>query len=418
MIEMRRSSLAGLLSAGTAAYPAPVRQRLIIVNVLALLIFVASLNYALVYALTDFATYRLFVVFNLVLCALALLVPLGHRVNEIAGGLMVAGFEFVGLFVLTALLGRNSGIQLNYIIGAAVPFLCFGLNRIGLILAVVAGGFALHLVAWFAFPPEAAIIRADPLLLSNIYVFSAITVFGLSAATVYFAFRLKERAEAKTEALLRNMLPEPIAEALRENPSQEIAQNIEEATVLFADIAGFTGLAQRLGASRTVALLNDVFTRFDRIADELGLEKIKTIGDCYMVAGGIPDPRPDHAQRVAEMALRMQTVACDYAEAHAMAWRLRVGIASGPVLAGVIGRRKPSYDVWGDTVNLAARMESSGEPGRIHATAAFMDKLDDAFEGQCRGPIDIRDFGVHETWYLLARRTNSPPGTLAPGSSG
>lgn len=136
MIEMRRSSLAGLLSAGTAAYPAPVRQRLIIVNVLALLIFVASLNYALVYALTDFATYRLFVVFNLVLCALALLVPLGHRVNEIAGGLMVAGFEFVGLFVLTALLGRNSGIQLNYIIGAAVPFLCFGLNRIGLILAV------------------------------------------------------------------------------------------------------------------------------------------------------------------------------------------------------------------------------------------------------------------------------------------
>lgn len=396
--------LVSLLKVGTHRYSQNVQSRLLIVNLLAFLIFLVSLNYALVYALTDLGKYAIFVLFNVALALMALSVPLFHRISDIAGGLMVAFFEYTGLFVLTALLGRDTGIQMNYIIGAAVPFLCFGLHAIRLILTIVFLGFLLHLIAWFSFPPERALFESEPILVSNVYVFSAITVFVLTSATVYYAFYLKEQAEAKTEALLQNMLPSRIAEALRDNPEAGIAENYDKASVMFADLVGFTSLAQDIGAKRTVTLLNDVFTAFDLIADELQVEKIKTIGDAYMVAGGVLTADDDHPARVAEMALRMQETVHALRAETGYALQLRIGIAHGPLLAGVIGKRKPAYDVWGDTVNLAAHLETSGDPGMIHITPAFAERIATGFHCSPRGEVPVKGFGTLVTWRLVGRR--------------
>jgi len=404
MYERIRNKLLVILQTGTKDYSKTKQRRLVIVNFLALLIFLASLNYAAIYAINDFDKYKVFVFFNLALCCLALLVPLGHRINDIAGGLMVAGFEYIGLFVLTGLLGRDSGIQMNYIIGAAVPFLCLELRAIRLIIAVVLAGFALHVVAWFAFPPENALFEGEPILVANVYIFSAVTAFGLIAATVYYAFRLKDEAEDKTEALLQNLLPAEIAERIRENPEESIAQNYSDATVLFADLVGFTALAQSIGAEKTVDLLNRIFTGFDQLADELSLEKIKTIGDAYMIAGGVPEEDKAHHKRVAEMALRMNEMLEGMHQGEGHMLQLRIGISCGPLLAGVIGQRKPTYDVWGDTVNLASRMEGSGQPGRIHITTAFVGRINERFTCLRRGQVEIRGFGPLETWYLTGRK--------------
>ena len=187
---------------------------------------------------------------------------------------------------------------------------------------------------------------------------------------VFYAFRLARLAEAETEALLRNMMPGMIVDRLRDDPKTTIAENFDVATVLFADIKGFTQLAHVLGPARTVALLDDLFSSIDRAALDLGLEKIKTIGDAYMAVAGVPLPCADHALRAVKLGEAMLEILAEVSKRHDLALAMRVGIATGPVTAGVIGRAKISYDVWGDTVNLASRLESHGQPGRIHVSLA------------------------------------------------
>ncbi len=211
------------------------------------------------------------------------------------------------------------------------------------------------------------------------------------------------RAEQqKAEELLLNVLPASIATQLKEDPGA-IAQYFHDATILFADIVGFTPLSARLQPLELVNLLNDIFSQFDTLAGDLQLEKIKTIGDAYMVAAGLPIPRADHAEAVAEMALSMQAVVKDYRNARGETFQIRVGINTGAVVAGVIGTRKFIYDLWGDAVNLASRMESSGEPGRIQVTAVTYERLRDRYHFESRGTVNVKGKGELEAYWLLGR---------------
>ena len=170
--------------------------------------------------------------------------------------------------------------------------------------------------------------------------------------------------------------------------------------MLFADVADFTPFAERTSAERVVGVLDEIFSAFDRLTRKRGLEKIKTIGDAYMVAGGLPEPRPDHAQAVAELALEMQSELERVCQALGLGLSIRIGIDTGPVVAGVIGRHKFTYDLWGDTVNTASRMESHGVPGRIQVTEATYQRLRDRFDFEDRGEIEIKGKGrLHA--YLL-----------------
>ena len=166
---------------------------------------------------------------------------------------------------------------------------------------------------------------------------------------------------------------------------------------MFADIVGFTELSAREEPAQLVRILNEVFTRFDALTDRYGLEKIKTIGDAYMVVGGLPVRRDDHAEAVADLALDMMEAAAE------METALRIGINSGPAVAGVIGRRKFAYDLWGDTVNTAARMESHGETGRIQISGAARDLLGDSFACEQRGTIEVKGKGQVDAWFLTGR---------------
>jgi adenylate cyclase len=206
----------------------------------------------------------------------------------------------------------------------------------------------------------------------------------------------------RSETLLRNILPRRIAERLKSAPAVTIAERFDEATVLFSDIVGFTELSARLPPDEVVRRLDEVFTRFDKIAEELGLEKIKTIGDAYMVAGGVPERRADHAAAVCMMALRMREDLATLAQENAL--QVRIGVHTGPVVAGVIGRKKFIYDVWGDTVNTASRMESHGLPGEIQVSHATYEATRGEFDYTQRGDIQVKGKGAMTTWLLQGRR--------------
>jgi len=213
----------------------------------------------------------------------------------------------------------------------------------------------------------------------------------------------RDAALATSERLLLNVLPGPIAERLKRETGV-IADAHDDVTVVFADVVDFTPYSERTSPDRVVALLNDLFTAFDRLAERLGLEKIKTIGDAYMVVAGLPTARPDHAEAAADMALAMQTELARVSSARGLELQLRVGMQSGPVVAGIIGKRRFIYDLWGDTVNTASRMESSSLPGRIQVTEEVQRRLRGSFAFEPRGEIEVKGKGRLRTYLLVGRR--------------
>jgi adenylate cyclase len=210
------------------------------------------------------------------------------------------------------------------------------------------------------------------------------------------------RERDRSDRLLLNILPPSIAERLKDGVGT-IAESFPSVSVLFADLSGFTEFSQTCSPEALVGLLDDIFSAFDGLASALGVEKIKTIGDAYMAVAGLPEPREDHADRIAGMALGMLDAFARLMRDRSLGLRVRIGIHSGPVVAGVIGRHKFSYDLWGDTVNLASRMESHGEPSRIHVTESTRRLLEGRFQFQERGEIDVKGKGRMRTFFLLGR---------------
>jgi class 3 adenylate cyclase len=288
---------------------------------------------------------------------------------------------------------------------AAVPL------SVALATAWAAGhrGWALAVAAWFAGTPIVYFALVDqappPDTLPNVALLAAVLLLGEAVRNrraLDREHRLLLAEQARSERLLLNVLPAPIAARLKQAEGV-IADEFPDVTVLFADIVDFTLRSQQSTPEQVVQVLNDLFSAFDELARQRGLEKIKTIGDAYMVVGGLPEPRPDHAEAVAEMALAMREEVARRDDRGGPPLALRIGIDTGPVVAGVIGRSRFSYDLWGDTVNTASRMESHGVPGCIQVTARAYERLRDGFRFQRRGPIPVKGKGEMVTYFLVGR---------------
>jgi len=281
---------------------------------------------------------------------------------------------------------------------------------VALVTAWAAGrrGWALAVVAWFGITPLVFVALSDlPGQFATQIISGAVSDLALLVALLLLGEairgrRLLQAEQARSEGLLLNVLPAPIAARLKQGEAV-IADRFPEVTVLFADLVDFTASSDRSSPERVVQVLADLFTALDRLAARHGLEKIKTVGDAYMVAGGLPEPRPDHAEAVAEMALALREEAGRHLDPAGRPQQVRIGIASGPVVAGVIGTAKFSYDLWGDTVNMASRMESTGVPGCIQVTEATYRRLRGRYRFQRRGPVQVKGKGELVTWFLVGR---------------
>ena len=218
------------------------------------------------------------------------------------------------------------------------------------------------------------------------------------------ALHLLGREQERSERLLLNVLPAEIAQMLKDD-SRTIADHFDAVSVLFADVVGFTPLSARMAPARMVELLNEIFSHFDSLVDRYALEKIRTIGDNYMVASGVPRPRDDHAVALAAMALDMNGYVADSAPLQELRLQFRIGINSGAVVAGVIGQKKFHYDIWGDAVNTASRMESHGLPGKIQVSQVTYELIRDEYECEPRGKVDVKGKGHMDTWFLEGVRS-------------
>ena len=314
------------------------------------------------------------------------MVPLGGFLD--AGGVGLWGI----LAPLAALVFSDVRTAVRWYIAYLVVFLGSG------IAGELLGGVPPAVPEWFT-----STMLALNVTVGGTIVFTLLAVFARQRRDALAALR---EEQGRAEGLLLNILPRSIADRLKAQ-TQTIADQFSSASILFADVVAFTPLAERLPPAQVVGVLDHLFTHFDVIAERYGLEKIKTIGDCYMVAAGVPSPRPDHARALALMALDMQAAMCSIDELGHLGLELRVGINSGPVVAGVIGRKRFLYDLWGDAVNTASRMESHGTSGRIQITRATKELLEDEFVCEPRGTIAIKGKGEIDTWYLVSRRVNA-----------
>ncbi len=254
--------------------------------------------------------------------------------------------------------------------------------------------------------------RTYALLPVDVPGFGFVNVYGTDITAV----KERERLARENERLLLNILPGPIAQRLRDGEPL-IADRFDDVTLLFADIVDFTRLSSRLTPSELVAALNDVFSVFDDLVEQYRLEKVKTIGDAYMVVGGLTERSADHTSRVVAMALDLARCIGDIEAARRLGIAFRVGVHCGPVVAGVIGTKKFIYDIWGDTVNLASRMESLGVPGKVQVTHAVRERLGDAFRFESRGLVDVKGKGPIPTWFVVDRDAAMAPVAGIPAPS-
>lgn len=238
-------------------------------------------------------------------------------------------------------------------------------------------------------------------------VFNLVLILSFVFAVLFYYVRQRTRLQRQTDDLLRNILPDEVAQRLKTS-TERIADEYESASILFADVAGFTPMSADMQPVELVTLLDEVFSDFDVMVEERDLEKIKTIGDAYMVASGVPVPRDDHAHAICDLALAMQEhVGTRQFQGHRLTFR--IGINSGPVVAGIIGRRKFSYDLWGDAVNTASRMESFGVPGRIQLTRNTCDLVQDEFVCEPGGTVEVKGKGPMPVWHLTGKRDALDP---------
>ena len=285
--------------------------------------------------------------------------------------------------------GVRAGVR--WFIAFVAVFLASGL--IGIALEIPS-----PLPEWFS-----GMLLALNVVVGGTIFFTLLALFAKQREEALTALRSEQE---RSEGLLLNILPASIAERLK-GETRTIADQFTAASVLFADVVGFSERTKDLLASEVVGLLDRLFSHFDTLTEKHGLEKIKTIGDSYMVAAGVPIRRPDHARAVALLALDMVESAAPGGTCGDLDLQLRIGINSGPVVAGVIGRRKFLYDLWGDAVNIASRMESAGTPGRIQISQQTYELLKGEFDLEPRGTIAVKGMGEMETWYLVGGRVTA-----------
>jgi len=308
---------------------------------------------------------------------------------------------------LNTLFGPAAGTYFGQYSGAVLLLLILGTGRILLLSAVLSTAIGVGLILPHTVSGP-AMNGLSPDLLAMLYDSMVINLIVLTAIALLFAMQQIEQTEAqvvrehaRSEALLANLLPKAIAARLKANKGAVIADDAPQVTVLFADIVGFTPRAERMEAEAVVAFLNSIFSRFDALTARHGLEKIKTIGDAYMVASGLPEPRADHAHAAAHLALDMLAETRAIAAEMGEELHIRIGLHTGPAVAGVIGSAKLFYDVWGDAVNTAARLESHGPAGHIQVSEAAKQILSEQFTFAPRGIVDLKGKGPAQTCWLI-----------------
>ena len=353
--------------------------------------------------------------------ALAVAVTAAIDVASTRGDGRAPGAYTLGLTVAALVLFRRRW-PLAVLLASAAALQLYGLtNYPGILPAVplsvavatawIAGyrRWTLAIVVWFVLAPLVYLLYQlwegnEPLAplisgtMQSAAMFAAVLLFGEAVRGRH----LLQAEQHRSERLLLNVLPSPIAARLKQGEAV-IADGFSEVTVLFADLVDFTRRSQETTPEQVVRVLDGLFSALDRLAERHGLEKIKTIGDAYMAVGGLPEPRPDHAEAVAEMALAVREEVPRHLDPAGQPLAVRIGIDTGPVVAGVIGTTKFSYDLWGDTVNTASRMESRGVVGCIQVTERTYQRLRDGYRFERRGPVQVKGKGELITWFLVAR---------------
>lgn len=397
------------VSYGTAGLTGPELRQRRTLNIISALIPLSGSSYASLYLTVD-AQGLWPAALAVSLLGLFLLWPMIAARNTLAAWIFGASVAVIVQAILVWLLGRGSGLHLYFLSIPVIAIVCFGTQRIGMLVGLVLLCAAAMVYSEMALLAPASFIRVGDGLLTFLQVSAFVVVTCFATLGVYVGFLHADKAErsleveyARSEDLLYSLLPREIATRLKAAPHATIADSLPNVAIVFADIANFTPLSIRLDPQEVVELLNSVFTDFDALADRHKMEKIKTIGDAYMVAAGMPDSVGDPAHRAADMALDMLQVAKASSTILPEGFEIRVGLHVGPVVAGVIGNRKLFYDVWGETVNTASRMESYSAPGRVLVTSAARTQLGNDFVFEPRGEIDVKGIGLIETWWLTAR---------------
>jgi class 3 adenylate cyclase len=394
-------------------YAASAARRARILTVSAWLAVMVTVSFVLVQIVTGAWVWQITSV-NIIGAMVFAAVPWLQRFGELVAPLTFIGATYASVLAGTWDIGTGSGGQFFFLVAACLVVLVLGIERIVLASALAAIGAGLIIALQFSAPRETGLQPAWAQTTG--FIIATVSSVVVVVVTVWFALRDTARAEAvmeaqyeRSETLLENMLPASIAERLKEPDRSVIADKYDDASVLFADIVGFTERASSTPPADLVRFLDRLYGEFDALVDKHGLEKIKVSGDCYMVVSGVPRPRPDHSRALADFALDMANVAAGLRDPHGEPIPLRVGMACGPVVAGVVGSRRFFYDVWGDAVNVASRMESTDSVGRIQVPEAMYERLKDEFVLQERGSIEIKGKGPMRTWYLIGRKATEEP---------
>ncbi len=354
---------------------------------------------------------------NIAGAAIYACVPLLHRFGELLPPMTFILTAYLSIFAICWFVGTGSGLQFYFLVAACLVVLQLGVDRIFLASILAAIAAALVITLQFLVPRNTG---AQPVwALSLSFVVTTISACIMVVTTVWYAVREIVRAEAameleyeRSEALLANILPASVAERLKDPARNIIADKYEDASVLFADIAGFTERASDMPPDQLILFLDKLYGDFDALVDKHDLEKIKVSGDSYMVVSGVPQPRDDHVQALAAFALDMAEVVRGLKDSRGEPLPLRIGLACGAVVAGVVGSRRFFYDVWGDAVNVASRMESTDSVGRIQVPEDVYLRLKDDFILQERGDIEIKGKGSMRTWYLIGRKPEAGSGDV------
>jgi adenylate cyclase len=361
-------------------------------------------------------------VVNAVAAVVFALIPLLHRFGELLSPLVFFVASFVSVGIICWHVGTGTGLLFYFVVSAAAAVLILGVEHIVLAAVVASTGAALTIWLQMTVPSDTGALPQWSIELG--FVVITISAGFMAIATIAYAMREITRAETamereyqRSESLLANILPASVAARLKDPTRSVIADKYDDASILFADIAGYTKRASSMPPSELVQFLDRLYTEFDRLVDKHGLEKIKTSGDSYMVVSGVPQPRADHMEALARFALEMADTVGKLKDPDGQPVPLRIGIGAGPVVAGVVGARKFFYDVWGDAVNVASRMESTDTEGRIQVPQAIYDRLKGDFVFEERGDVDIKGKGLMHTWYLVGKRPADDHQRLASASS-
>lgn len=349
---------------------------------------------------------------NLVSAAAFAVIPLLCRFGELVAPLAFFGVAYTTITIQCIQLGTGTGLQFYFVVAAAIMVIILGIDHILLASALSALGAATVVLLEFLVPENTG--NQPSWAFKTSFILTIVTAWILVIATLWLALREIRRARLAMEAeyerserLLANILPATIAERLKDPTRTVIADKYDDASVLFADIAGYTQRASDTTPSDLVRFLDRLYTDLDALVDRHGLEKVKTSGDSYMVVSGVPQPRPDHLEALACLALDMAEAVADLRDPRGREVPLRIGLAAGPVVAGVVGARKFFYDVWGDAVNVASRMETTDVEGRIQVPHDVYERLRSTYVLEPRGEVEVKGKGLMKTWYLVGRRDDA-----------